>query len=283
MNAVSDLQIAGMNEHYRLYPLTYFLDAMVELGIGSIELWAGAPHLYIEDLNLQQVRVIRKQIESRGLKLICYTPEQCIYPFNIAAKENYIREKSLQYFLKSLDAAAELGTDLFQTVPGWGYFDEPAEEAWKRSREALAIMARRAAELGITVTLEPLERRGTNLITDLPSLQRMLQEVDSPHLKAIVDTCPMEAAGETFDDYFTALGEDVRHIHFVDSLHCAWGDGNFPLEQYLEEIGRHRYQGYLTIEICARKYFTDPTPAVKQSVKRIQQAIRGLWGEGMNG
>lgn len=266
-------QIAGMNEHYWLFPLTYFLDAMAELELRKIELWAGSPHLYIEDLTLSQVQQIRKEIESRDLNLICYTPEQCIYPFNIAAKEEELRTKSIRYFLRSLDAAAELGTNLFQTVPGWGYFDESVEEAWKRARESLEILTERAGKLGITITLEPLERRGTNLITDLPSLKRMLAEVNSPNLKVIVDTCPMEAVGESFTDYFTEFGEDVRHIHFVDSIHSAWGDGTFPLKNYLEQISHHGYTGHLTLEICAKKYFTDPTPAVKQSLAHIKQAL----------
>jgi protein FrlC len=266
-------QIAGMNEHYRLYPLNYFLDSMVELEIQSIELWAGSPHLYIEDISLSQVSQIRKQMERRGLQLICYTPEQCMYPFNIAAKEDCIREKSIHYFVKSIDAAAELGATLFQTVPGWGYFDEPVEEAWKRASESLSILSRKAEELGIIITLEPLERRGTNLITDLPSLKQMLEEVNSPHLKAIIDTCPMAAVGETFDDYFNEFGEDVRHIHFVDSKHCSWGDGSLLLGRYLKQLGDYGYTGYLTLEICARHYFADPGLAVRNSMERIRQVL----------
>ncbi|MBT2293651.1 TIM barrel protein [Paenibacillus albidus] len=273
MTTLQSSQIAGMNEHYRLFPLEYFLNSMVEMEIEAIELWAGAPHLYVGDWTLGQFGAIRKEIEGRGLKLICYTPEQCQYAYNIAAKEPYLREQSLRYFLKSLDAASELGAKVFQTVPGWGYFDEPSGEAWERAKESLFVLCQKAEALGITITMEPLERRGANLITDLPSLKRMLHEVGSPSLKAIVDTCPMVAAGETFDDYFTALGEDVRHIHFVDSLHSAWGDGSFPLEQFIEEIDRHGYSGYLTLEICARKYFTDPAPAVKRSLALVRRAI----------
>ncbi|CAH1198798.1 Fructoselysine 3-epimerase [Paenibacillus plantiphilus] len=276
MTHLNRSQIAGMNENYRLFPLTYFLDSMVELEIEAIELWAGAPHLYIEDLQLAQVRDIRKQIESRGLKLICYTPEQCQYPFNIAAKEPQLHRRSMSYFMKSLEAAAELGTNLFQTVPGWGYFDEPMEEGWERARDSLAALTDRAGELGITIVLEPLERRGTNLITDLPSLRRMLEEIKSSHLKVIIDTCPMAAAGESFEDYFQTFGKDVKHIHFVDSLHRAWGDGHFPLPAFLRDIDNYSYEGYLTLEICARSTFANPAEAVRQSLAHLYQEIDRL-------
>lgn len=37
-------------------------------------------------------------------------------------------------------------------------------------------------------------------------------------------------AGDTIDDYFDLLGDDVAHVHFVDvaadgTTHLAWGDG----------------------------------------------------------
>ncbi|MDI4650133.1 sugar phosphate isomerase/epimerase family protein [Cohnella hashimotonis] len=271
-------QIAGMNEHYRLYPLDFFLDDMVRLELEAIELWAGAPHLYIEDATAADLRRIRAGIESRGLKLICYTPEQCQYPFNIAAKEPELRARSLAYFFRSLQAASELGAPMFQTVPGWGYFDEPAGEAWERTRDALAALAKEAGKHGIVITLEPLERRGTNIVTDLPALKRMLDDIRSPHLKVIIDTCPMAAAGETFDDYFKAFGDDVRHIHFVDSLHKAWGDGDFPLADWLEELNRHRYRGYLTLEICARATFMEPTEAVLRSLSLLRSELAKLKG-----
>jgi fructoselysine 3-epimerase len=266
-------QFAGMNEHFLRYPLHYFLDAMVELEIQNIELWAGSPHLYIEDLSFSQVAKIRQEIESRNLNLICYTPEQCVYPINIAAKESSIRDRSINYYIKSLEAAAELGTNMFQIVPGWGYFNEPKEEAWKRCREALSLLTQKAESLGILITLEPLETRGTNLITNVTDLKNMLNEVNLNHLKGIVDTGPMAAAGESFDDYFRELGEDIRHIHFVDSGHRALGDGTFPLSEYLHQIGNHQYKGYLSIEICARQYFIDPKLAVKKSLDHLKSIL----------
>jgi protein FrlC len=266
-------QIAGMNEHYYLHTLDYFLDSMVDLEIENIELWAGSPHLYIEDLTLSQVVRIRKEIERRNLKLICYTPEQCIYPVNIAAKEPHIRQKSIQYFMKSLEAAAELGATMFQTVPGWGYHTETKADAWARSRDSLEVLVSKAESLGILLTLEPLETYGSNLVNNLSDLKRMIEEIHSPSLKGIIDTCPMHAAGENFDNSFQKLGDDLRHIHFVDSGHSAWGDGTFPLQQYLEQIARHDYQGYLTIEICNRDYFTDPVKGDRQSIERIKAIL----------
>jgi fructoselysine 3-epimerase len=269
MNKLHRLQFAGMNEHFRRYSLDVFLDSMVRLGIENIELWAASPHLYMEDVTYAEVGRIRKEIDRRQLKLICVTPEQCIYPVNIAAKEPDVRERSVKYFLKSLEVTAELGANMLQIVPGKGYFDEPVEDAWKRSRESLEMITKKAETLGMTVVLEALEIKESNLINNLSTLKRMLEEVGSSHLQAVIDTCSMAAAGETFSDCFRELGKDLRHIHFVDSGHLAPGDGTLPLSQYLEEISRHDYKGYLTLEIVSSRYINDP-------VKPLENALSNL-------
>ena len=266
MNKVHRSQLAGMNEHFRRYSLDFFLDSMVKLGIENIELWAASPHLYIEDVTYSEVGRIRKEIERRQLQLICVTPEQCIYPVNIAAREPNVRERSIHYFLKSIEVTSELGANMLQIIPGKGYFDEPVEEAWKRSRESLETIAKKAESLDITVVLEALELKESNLITNVSELKRMLNEVGSSHLQAVIDTCPMAAAGETFADCFRELGKDLRHIHFVDSSHLAPGDGTLPLSQYLEEISRHNYNGYLTLEIVSSRYISDPVKPLENAL-----------------
>lgn len=270
MGKVQRSQIAGMNEHFRRFSLEYFLDSMVELEVDHIELWAASPHLYIEDVSFTEVCRVRQEIERRNLKLICVTPEQCIYPVNIAAKEPIVRERSISYFLKSLEVTSELGAIMLQIVPGRGYYDEPVEEVWGRSRDSLAQIAEKAGSLGITVVLEALETKESNLIPHLSALKRMLKEVGSPHLKAVIDTCPMAASGESFDDCFQAMGEDLRHIHFVDYGHLTWGDGTLPLTQYLDQIGNHEYAGFLTLEIVSSRYITDPKQAVKRALEYFQ-------------
>ena len=276
MNKVSRSQVAGMNEHFRRYSLDFFLDSMVKIGIENIELWAASPHMNMEDVTYSEVGRIRKEIERRQLKLICVTPEQCIYPVNIAAKEPNVRERSINYFLKSLEVTAELGANMLQIVPGKGYYNEPVEEAWARSRGSLETIAKKAETLGITIVLEALEFKESNLINNLSDLKKMLQEVGSAHLQAVIDTCPMAAAGETFDDCFRELGQDVRHIHFVDSSHLAPGDGALPLSQYLEEISRHKYNGYLTLEVVSSRYINDPVKPLENALAFFLK--NNFWG-----
>ena len=76
MSKINRRQISVMNIQYRYFPLSLFLDDAVRYGSENVELWGAAPHFHMEDMSYHEIRQVRREIESRGLKLVCYTPEQ---------------------------------------------------------------------------------------------------------------------------------------------------------------------------------------------------------------
>jgi protein FrlC len=269
-------RIAGMNLHYLQYSLEYFLNSMVKYDVRNIELWGGYPHLYSEDLTLKQVGQIRKEIETRGLNLACYTPEQLMYANNIAATEMGLRNKSIDYYMKNVEITAELGTKYMLMTSGWGYYNEPTNAPWERSREALRVLADKAKELDVILLLEPLQPFESNLITNLKKLRQMLDEINSESMKGMVDLVAMAVAGDTVHEYFQVLGDQLIHIHLIDgtpSGHLACGDGTLPLEQYITDITAHDYQGYLSLELAASSYYTDPDLAFERSINYLKKIL----------
>lgn len=269
-------KLAGMNLHYMNYSLEYFLQSMVKHEVANIELWGGFPHLYSEDVTLADAARIRREMESYDLHLICYTPEQLMYANNIAASEPDIRKRSIDYYMKNIEITQELGTNFMLMTSGWGYYDEPIAEAWSSSRDALAALAKRADELGVTLLLEPLQPFESNLVTNIHTLKQMLQDVNRNSLKGMLDIVAMAVAGDSIQDYFETLGADLRHIHLIDgnpSGHLAVGDGSLPIKSYLEEIDSFRYKGYLSLELAASSYYLEPDKAFQHSLKNIRSIL----------
>ena len=85
MNEIRRDRISAMNIQYRYYPLEKFLDDTAQCGLSNVELWGAAPFFHIEDLTYRDIVRVRHEIERRGLRLVCLTPEQCVYPVNLAA------------------------------------------------------------------------------------------------------------------------------------------------------------------------------------------------------
>ena len=130
-----------------------------------------------------------------------------------------------------------------------------------------------AQENGITLVMESIRPEESQLVTNLPAAQKMLQDVGHPNLKAMIDTCAMGVAGETPEDWFKALGGDIRHMHFIDGTpygHLVWGDGSHHLGQFIEVLNRYGYEGYLGQEITDGRYFDDPAAADMRNFKAFE-------------
>lgn len=280
MKQITMERVASMNIQYRYYPLSRFLDDTVDCGLTNIELWGAAPFFHLEDMSYLEVQGVRREIEKRGLHLVCLTPEQCVYPINLAAPTREERFRSLKFFENHLRAAGELGADKMLVTSGWGYFDgSNREEAWKWAREGIYDLAELAGAHGLKLALEVLRHDESNLVYNLDTLRQMLTELSHPCVGGMIDTIPMALAGESPADYLKVLGKDLIHVHFIDGMprgHLAWGDGVLDAGRYLAELSEGGYEGYLSLEITDGRYYMEPWKSLQQST----EVLRRVMGEG---
>ena len=251
------------NYSYGLFSLDYFLDSMNRLNQTNIEFWGAGPHLYQDECSVSDVDAIVKKIRSHHLNVICYTPEQCMYPVNIASREKGIRDWSVNYLKRSLEAPRTLITI------GQGYRNESRDEAWARCRDSLLQLAEYAGKMGTTIMLEHLTKTTTNLCVTASQLKDMIRETGGPCLKAMVDVDMAARVGEGPREYLEAMGKEIQHVHFIDGMpggHLALGDGILPLDQYVRDLEDFGYDQYLTLEILSDKYHENPEPAYAQSI-----------------
>ncbi|MDI4650134.1 sugar phosphate isomerase/epimerase family protein [Cohnella hashimotonis] len=271
------LAVAPSNVLYKFHSLGSFLAEAVRCGCETIELWGGAPHLDIEAATPADLKKLRRRLAELELRVCCLTPETGLYPVNIASNDPVLRQRSEIYAMKSLEAAAELQVPIMQVTSGTGYYDRPAEEAWRRSADFLSRLSRRAAALGIRLALEALPVHESNLVRDAASLRRMLDEVGQPALGALLDTSTAAALGESPADYIRLLGADrIAHIQLVDGPggHLAWGDGTLSLAEYLASIRAAGYAGSLGLELFDHKYYVDPAPVLRRAAGALREALQ---------
>ncbi len=267
-------QVAGMNIHYLNYSLDYFLDAQQRLGFKSLELWCGAPHVWLDHMGYYDAKEIQKKVRDRGLQVQVLTPENCLYPYQVAAKEPEHVERSFGYFKNGIALAEELGCSMMEINSGWGYWNEDREEAWKRSADMLSRLAEVAGHHGVTLVMESLRPEESQIVTNLAQERKMLEEVASPWLKPMADLCAVSVAGETLADWFEAFGGDLKHIHFIDGNpygHLIWGDGAHHLGQEIAVLNQYGYSGYLGQEITDGRYYDDPAAADFRNMKNFER------------
>ncbi len=90
----------------------------------------------------------------------------------------------------------------------------PMEQAWLQLVQLLRMIEPIAAENGITVVIEPLNDKETNIIHTGAEGFALAKLVDRPHIRLLLDLFHMSLMKEDFGIAITASGY-VRHAHFA--------------------------------------------------------------------
>lgn len=277
MKTIELKQFAAMNMIYSRFTFEYFLDSMDRLGVKSFELWTGAPHPNNFVPSMRETSGLKREIARRGLKVVCLTPEQCLYPHNIAVKNPELREYSVNYFNDYIDMASELEIDKMLCCAGWGDYDDDVEESWKRSFESLEKMLERAKRRGVRLAFEILCPSESNLVYDLDGVKRMMDHFRDDLFGLCVDTVPVRLSGSSLEAFFDAFGKRICHVHMTDGTptgHLPTGKGEHPIEHYIDVLGERGYEGWITLEIGNPAWQDRPHEATEFSFNTIKEFIQ---------
>ena len=151
-------QLAVMNISHRYFDLEEFFSSAAASGYTCCELWTGAMHLYVDCHGYDSLEQVQELSRRYGIRIVGLCPEQNNpKPWNIAARGNEARARTLAYFKNVVDIAAELGAEQVMVSSGWAFLNEPIEDAWGRSASMLRAIAEHAGERGVRLVLEALQ------------------------------------------------------------------------------------------------------------------------------
>lgn len=274
MRQLASSQLIGANFCFQHFPFEKVAEALEGFGLREIELWGIAQHLDLFHATDARVEHVRRVLADHGLSTWCLTPEQVLYPINIASGDPELRQASIERFCRAADICAALGARYLFLTSGRGYETEASEAAWDRAIDALGRIAGHARRNGIRCLLEPLQRVETNVLLDATGMRRMLDEIGADNFDVVLDTVAMASAGDTVADYFRLFGPRVAHVQLVDGNpagHLVWGDGNLPLGRYVSDLAEAGYAGKITFEPFGNgSYALDPIAAWKRNLAAIE-------------
>lgn len=266
-------QLIGANFSFQHHPFRWVAEQLRQMGFSRMELWGIAPHLDLfhdSQLRLLQVKSV---LNDNQLTVHCFTPEQVLYPVNIASGDMAYREKSVERFFHAADICAELGAKYLFLTPGRGFECESSDRARAHSMESVNRIAAHAKGNGIACLLEPLQRTESNIVNNADELFAFWREIDADNIDVVLDLVAMATAKDTMGGYVERFGKRLSHVHIVDGTpagHLAWGDGNLPLHDYLAELGASSFTGTLTFEPFGNgSYALDPVLAWQRCLKAI--------------
>jgi len=182
-----------------------------------------------------------------------------------------IRRKTADYLKELIRFTGEvggknvvLGSAASRNIPK----EIPFIEGWKNSRETLREAAEYAAQFDVVVSLEPIAANLTNFINTPDDAMKMVQEVEHPNLKWMLDCFAAYNQGVDIPAAIRRYGADLAHVHMNDENKSWPGTGRIDfvaVAQALKDVG---YSGYLSVEVFDLR--PDPETIAVEALKSLR-------------
>ncbi len=228
-----------------------------EIGFDSIDVFADPL-----DLDARERRLIRRECEQVGLPIVSIA---CVavglIDFNPSVQRFHL-DRCKRY----LDLAYEYEAKNLLLVLGeyiWEQQVIPPAEQWQTAVRHLKALGDYAASLGLQIALE-LEPFKLSLLNNVDAMERFLEEVDHPAVKANIDISHLHLARVPAAELRRLRGQAI-HVHISDCDGVKHGDlppgrGVVEFGPYLREIKHLNIDGAVSIEL---EYSPEPEKIVE--------------------
>jgi sugar phosphate isomerase/epimerase len=144
------------------------------------------------------------------------------------------------------------------------------QDAWHRAVELLSSVLDRAAELGLTICLEPLSPAETNFINTVEEGMKMVREIHHPNFKIHLDVKAMSSEPTPVPEIIRSVkAQDIGHFHVNDPNLYGPGMGEVDYAPIAEAVWDIGYDKWLSVEVF--KYDPDPQTIAKKSIDYLRR------------
>ncbi len=247
------MKFAICNETYQNTSLDETIEHAARIGYEGLEL---APFTLAQDpskLTQADAEAIGQRVRAGGLEVtglhwLLLAPEG----LHLTTPDDGIRKRTVEF----VQHLARLCAAMQGEVLVWG---SPAQRSiadqWERAdAEARAVEAVRsicevAAQVGVTLAMEPLPPSYTNFLSSAAEGREFIAKVDHPACRLHLDVNAMSYENESIGDVIRASAQQLHYFHANDPclLGPGMGDVDYePIRAALNDVG---YDGWMSVEV----------------------------------
>jgi D-psicose/D-tagatose/L-ribulose 3-epimerase len=126
--------------------------------------------------------------------------------------------------------------------------EAPQEVEYVRSAEVLRAAGEHAAQAGIVLTPEALNRFECYLCNTMEQLVGLIHRVDHPHVRAMFDTHHANIEEKKLESAIRTVAPVLAHVHISENDRGTPGDGHIAFDEAFSTLAAVKYNGWLTIE-----------------------------------
>jgi D-psicose/D-tagatose/L-ribulose 3-epimerase len=245
----------GVNTWVWTSPLTtreleWLAEHVAKLGFD----WIEVPLESLDDLDYERGAEI---IRSHGLGVstcAAMGPDR-----DLIHQDPAIRENGMAYLRGAIDATQTLGATnlvgpLYSAVGRtWQMTDEERARDTDLLVENLGALARYAADRGVVLCVEPLNRFETSFINLAEQVVEVVDRVNHPGCQIMLDTFHMNIEEKSLGDAIRCAGPRLKHLHSCENDRGAPGSGHVPWEEVAKALRDIHYDGPVVIESFTAK------------------------------
>jgi len=231
-------------------PLT---QELLALTLDKIAGWGyDAVELALENVGDWDVDATADQLDRLGLRSVVggvFGPGR-----ELVAADDETIARTQDYLRAALDLAARQGSELvigpLYTSVGRTWRMAPGERAGVIAalRDNLAPVVDHAAERGVPLALEPLNRYETSLFTTTEQLRELIDELPAEGVGLNLDTYHMNIEEKTFDGALRLAGDRLLHLQVCGNDRGVPGDDHTDWDQIRATLADIGYRGLLGFE-----------------------------------
>lgn len=243
------------------------LHRIAEDGFDFVDLTLEPPAAWLPDGK----EVVRLAADL-GLSLVGHTA----YYLPIASPFPELQQMARALYSRALDTFADAGITLVNVHPDQRVPLQAVDQVRARNAEAIGLLAQDAAQRGITVMVENLDR----LFSSVDDLRVVLEA--TPELGFHLDVghanlnLGLGEANRTVA-FLDAFGPRLAHVHVSDNrggkedLHLPLGAGTVDWKGAIRALKRAEWDGTVTIEVFSRE---------REHLRTSRRLWLEWWGQG---
>lgn len=207
---------------------------------------------------------------------------------DITSFEEINRKNGVQYLKDCAKASAQAGAKTFSGVIYSKYLKDakykPSEQEWEFSATCLKEVAKYAADLGVSIGLEPVTRYESYLLNTSEQAVKLTEMIDEQNVFVHLDSYHMNVEEKHFYSAIKAAGSKLAYFHMCENDRGIVGTGHVDWDgifRAFKEIGFDGYLGFEGFVDCTdnmstwvwRKLAPDGETFVRESIRFAREMI----------
>ena len=197
---------------------------------------------------------IARLLGDLGLSVVGHTA----WHLPIASPFKELREQSRDLYRRGLDCFADAGVTLVNVHPDQRVPMHSLDQVRKMNADAISLLAQDAAQRGITLMVENLDR----LFSDVSDLKAILDAVPEVGFHLDVGHANLRLGRgqkNRTKDLLAAFGDRLSHVHLSDNrggegdLHLPLGAGAIDWSGVARTLKDAGWDGTVTLEVFSRE------------------------------